>query len=340
MDILLTDVLFVPKIKNKLLSLSAVIQKGVEVHFCDDKCIFTVKNKDYGVGHKHGKLYKLNIYPVESCYGSRTASVVDSVSLWHKQYGHLGYDNLKLLSDKGMVTGMKFDTSFPVPDKPCESCVMGKQKRLPFSKKSISNSSNPLELVHSDVCGPMSVDSVGGSKYFVTFIDDFSHFIVVYMMKHKSEVFQKFKFFLSMGETLLGKRMLKSRSDNGGECTSDEYRSFLKERGIKKDETVPYSPQQNGLAERTNRTIMEKVRSMLYGSKLPFKFWAEAVSTAVYLQNRSPTNYLGDITPYEKWYQNKPNVGHLRVFGCVAYAHIPSAKRSKLDVKSRKCIFV
>ena len=153
-------------------------------------------------------------------------------------------------------------------------------------------------------------------------------------------MFQKFKDFLSMGETLFGKKMLKFRSDNGDEYTSGEYRSFLKEQGVKKEETVPYSPQQNGLAERTNRTIMEKVRSMLYGSKLPFKFWAEAVSTAVYLQNRSPTNYLGDITPYEKWYQKKPNVGHLRVIGCVAYAQIPSENRSKLDFKSRKCVFV
>ena len=110
MDILLTDVLLVPKIKNKLLSLSAVIQKGAEVHFCNDKCTFTINTKNYDVGHKHGKLYKLNIYPLESCcYGSRTASVVDSVSIWHKRYGHLGYDNLNLLSDKIKVTAHRYE---------------------------------------------------------------------------------------------------------------------------------------------------------------------------------------------------------------------------------------
>ena len=121
------------------------------------------------------------------------------------------------------------------------------------------------------------------------------------MMKNKSEVLDRFKEFLNMAENLFGRKVKKLRSDNGGEYTSNEFILFCKEHGILKDDTVPYSPQQNGVEERANRTLFETVRSMLHHANLPSKFWAEAVSTAVYLRNRSPTtSFLGMETPYER----------------------------------------
>ena len=201
-------------------------------------------------------------------------------------------------------------------------------------------STKRLDLIHSDVCGPLSVNSIGGSRYFVTFIDNFSRYIVVYPMKHKSEIHQKFTEYRLMVENMFECKIKRIRSDNGGEYTSNEFVDYLKQNGILEDETIPYSPQQNGVAERCNRTLMESVRSMLYHSNSPLKFWAKALVTAVHIRNRSPTScFLGE-TPYERWYKEKPDVGHFRVFGCNAYMHVPVEKRKKLDKKSVKCVFV
>eukprot|EP00794_Sanderia_malayensis_P011707 gene11707-biopygen9383 len=334
----LKSVLYVPKIRNKLLSLPSMTEKGVEVQFKGQSCKVVINDKVYNIGHKHGKLYKLNLEPETTCcYASTKAT--DDLSLWHNRFGHLGYDNLQMLSDKSMVDGIEHKGKTEM-NKECESCAFGKQNRSPFPKKSSHRSTQPLELIHSDVCGPMNEHSVGGSKYFVTFIDDFSRFTTVYMMKNKSEVLQKFKEFVALNENLTGRRVKKLRADNGGEYKSDDFEKYCKERGILQEDTIPYTPQQNGVAERMNRTIMETVRSIMHHAKLPMMFWAEAVSTAVYIRNRCPTSALKEKTPYESWLKEKPSVKHLRVFGCNAMVHIPDEKRSKLDKKSRRCIFV
>ena len=130
------------------------------------------------------------------------------------------------------------------------------------------------------------------------------------------------------------------RSDNGGEYTSNSFAKFCAEKGILHEFTVPYCPQQNGVAERMNRTIMEGARSMLYHAKLPLEFWAEACSTAVYLHNRSPTTALKDQTPFERLFGRRPDISQLKVFGCVSYLHVPGNQRRKLDPKAHKAIFV
>lgn len=334
-NIMLQDVWYVPKIQNQLVSLPAMIAKGADVHFKGSKCLITINKREYEVGHKHGKLFKLNLVPEATCcFLSNIPSY-----LWHLRYGHVGYDSLKLLTDKNMVNGMNFNSKCDSIDKHCEPCIFGKQQRLPFPKNSNSKTTKPLELVHTDV-SVMNVKSIGGSKYFVTFIDDFSRFFTVYMLKSKDEVFLRFKEFLKMAENLTGQKLKRLRSDNGGEYVSVEFSQFLKSNGIAKDVTIPYTPQQNGVAERANRTLLELARSMLFHAKLPDVFWAEAVATATYIRNRSPTSCFEGETPYERWYKCKPDVGHMKVFGCTAYVHVPKEKRLKLDVKSSKCIFV
>lgn len=129
-------------------------------------------------------------------------------------------------------------------------------------------------------------------------------------------------------------------ADNGGEYTSSRFEEILATEGIHHKHTIPKTPQQNGVAERMNRTLVEMVQSMLLDSKLPQKFWGEALSTAVYLRNRSPTKAIGEMTLYEAWTKKKPEVGHLRVFGCEAYTHISKDVRRKLDAKAKKCILV
>ena len=198
-----------------------------------------------------------------------------------------------------------------------------------------------LRLVHSDVCGPMQTQSIGGAKYFVTFIDDYTRCCAVYFMKHKSEVLDKFKEFEVTTSNDAGRAIGTLRTDNGGEYLSSAFQNYLKEKGIRHELTVPHSPQQNGVSERMNRTLVESARSMIAHAGLSNIFWAEAISAAVYVRNRLPTVALKEReTPYERWYGRKPDVSYFRVFGCMAYAHVPDCERRKLDTKSKKMRFV
>ena len=184
-----------------------------------------------------------------------------------------------------------------------------------------------LGVVHSDVCGKTETRSLSGVEYFVTFINDKSRFIWVYPLKHRSEIFKKFSEWRALVEKSSGMKVKVLHTDNGGEYVSKEFEEYLTKHGIQHELTVSKTPQQNGVAERMNRTLVESIRSMLADSKLPKCFWAEALSTATYLRNHCPTNAVEGKTPYEAWTGNKPNIGHLRIFGCDTYAHIPKDEK-------------
>ncbi|MCO5552239.1 hypothetical protein L7F22_005751 [Adiantum nelumboides] len=186
----------------------------------------------------------------------------------------------------------------------------------------------------------MRMPSVGNNLYFVTFIDDFSRFCWVYPLKEKSDVFAIFQHYVSMVENEIGCKVQTLRTDRGGEYMSGAFKDFLGKKGIKHQCTMPYTPQQNGVAERKNRSLMEMARCMLKAKSLPHKLWMEAVACAAHVLNRCPTRALKTITPYESWYDKKPSISYLRVFGCLAYAHIPQQLHGKLDDKAVKCIFV
>ena len=186
----------------------------------------------------------------------------------------------------------------------------------------------------------MNTQSLSGAQYFLTFIDDKTRYTWIYVLKRKDEVFKYFVEWKALVEKSTGQKLKALRTDNGREYTSNEFQDYLKKEGIRHELTVPKTPEQNEVAERMNRTLMEAVRSMLSNARLPHRFWAEALSTATYLRNRSPTTAVDGMTPFEAMTGNKPNVKHLRVFGCDAYAHIPKDERQKLDGKTRKCIFL
>ena len=345
-NIVLNDVLFVPKLQNKLFSLPTATNRGATMEFTGKSCGIAINGKRYEIGHKHGKLYKLNTVTDSGETCCMGISEKDSLELWHQRYGHLGYEALKSLAKKNSVNGLGIDATEP-SGKPCEGCAFGKQHRNSFPKRSNTETKQPLELIHSDVCGPMSTDSVGGSKYYVTFIDDYTRYTVLYTMKSKSETLSKFREYVALMENATGHKVLqlrtvkRIRSDNGGEYTSKAFDEFCKGKGIKHEFTIPYSPQQNGVAERMNRTILDLAISMLHQTNLGLEFWAEAIATAVYIRNRSPTTRLKEKTPFECWFDQKPSVDHLRVFGCKALVHVPSERqKSKLAKRSISCIFV
>ena len=186
-----------------------------------------------------------------------------------------------MLAKNKMVSGLDFnwkqESGF------CESCVEGKSHWLPFQQSTGKRANHPLELIHSDVCGKIGTQSLGGGEYFVTFVDDHTRHVWVYILKHKGEVLQRFQEWKALVEKSSGRKIKTLRSDNGGEYTSAEFSSYLAKEGIKHELTIPHTPQQNGVAERLNRTLIEGVRTMLADSKLPHRFWAEALSMAVYL---------------------------------------------------------
>ena len=337
----LYDVLYVPKLTCNLFSVRAAVAKGNAVEFGPQKCcIWDENGKLRGMGSLADKLYQLDCQVVPTA-DTGYASVASSQGsdLWHQRLGHVHEPRLKKCVESESVQGIDIkkmtELSF------CEGCLAGKMCRKPFPAVGEIRSTRRLQLVHSDVCGPMHTPSIGGAKYFVTFIDDYTRCCAVYFMKHKSEVFDKFIEFEASVTNDVCKAIGTLRTDNGGEYLSTELQNYLKEKGIRHELTVPHSPQQNGVAERMNRTLVESARSMIAHAALPNIFWAEAISTAAYVRNRLPTTALKENeTPYERWYGRKPDVSHLRVFGCMAYAHVPDSERRKLDKKSEKMRFV
>ncbi|KAJ0491696.1 putative RNA-directed DNA polymerase [Helianthus annuus] len=332
----LSDVQFAPALGYNLLSVGQLMRAGYRLVFDGDAC--TVTNKRTGERMCKVMMSANNVFPfnVTQPHATSLAAIIpDDPSLWHQRYGHLNENSLRTLSDKDLVAGLPRIRSLAL----CEGCIYGKQVRRSFPTHAW-RSSQPLQLIHADLCGPMPTPSLGGNRYFFLLIDDYTRMSWVYFLTKKSESFEKFKMFKARVERESGKLLKTLRTDRGGEFCSGEFNAFCDEHGIHRELTAPYTPEQNGVAEHKNRTVVEMARCMLKAKSLGNQFWGEAVATAVYLLNLSPTKAVEGKTPFEAWYALKPSVSHLRVFGCPAYGLIPSQHRKKLDTKSNKCIFV
>jgi transposase InsO family protein len=176
--------------------------------------------------------------------------------------------------------------------------------------------------------------------YYVIFIDDFSRKTWIYFLKTKSETFSKFQEFKTFIENQTGRHIRALRTDNGGEFDSHDLDDLCRDSGIKRELTVPYNPQQNGVAKRKNKTICEAARAMMYDQDLPLSLWVEAACIAVYVHNKCPHARLGEKTSEEVFIGKKPAVDHLRIFGSPVYIHVPKEKRTKLEPSGKKGIFV
>ena len=334
---LLYDVYFIPNLSQNLLSVGQLLTNGYSLLFEDFLCVIKDKKTNQVVVEVQMAANKL--FPLEvSCVKNHALVVKENTEtkLWHLRSGHLNVKGLKLLSQKEMVFGLPKIDSLDF----CESCIYGKQSKKPFPKGKSRRASCSLEIVHADLCGPMQTKSFGGSKYFLLFIDDSTRMSWVYFLQLKSETFQAFKKFKALVEKQSGNCIKTLRTDRGGEFLSHEFVEFCEEQGLHRELTAPYTPEQNGVAERKNRSVVEMARSLLKAKELPNVFWAEGVATAVYLLNLSPTKVVPNQTPYEAWSGRKPSVSHLKVFGCIVFALIDSHNRSKLDDKSIKYIFI
>ena len=293
------------------------------------------------IGVRHAKVYKFSFQPLMALSSStrdRTdnrSSSSELCEIWHRRMGHMYHGALSTLRE--ITTGV-LDFSFDHLDV-CRGCAMGKFTRSLFPS-SDSRVTAILDFIHTDVSGRMSHVSLSGYEYYVLFIDDHSRKTWIYFLKTKSEVFKQFQEFKALVETQTGRKIKVLRSDNGGEYTLGEFVDFCAEAGIRREFTVPYYPQQNGVAERKNRSIAGVAKAMLHDEGLPLFLWAKTWNTVVYLQNRSPHCALGNVTLEQAFSGKKPDVGRFRIFGCLTYSYVPNVNRTKLEPTEDKGIFV
>ena len=338
----MTDVLYVPKLTSNLFSVNAATSKGNVISFGHKYCwIRNKKRKLIGTGSPMGKLYILNCEALKSPADKVTVAEEtegsSKIDLWHQRLAHVNVKQLRQLVKNSEGVDLQPEGKM----KFCEACVHGKMHRLPHNALKDIKSKERLQLVHTDVCGPMQTQSFGGSSYFITFTDDYSRYCKIYFLRKKSEALEKFKEFKVAVEKETSLNVKALRADRGGEYMSEEFKQFLKECGIRSESTAAYSPQQNGVSERLNRTLVEAARSMISHAGLSKTYWAEAVATATYLRNRMVSTALkSGQTPYQLWHGKKPNLKHIRVFGCTVYSHIPDGERKKLDKKAQKLRFI
>jgi transposase InsO family protein len=266
-----------------------------------------------------------------------------SLQRWHERLKHGNYSGIrKLINDKS--SGINIRPSRPADEK-CEGCILGKMTRGTFGPRANeSKAKKVLERVYSDVCGPFPVGAlVSNARYFVLFIDEYSRYIWVYLVANKSQVFSTIKQFVRECTRVAGNKidqLITLQTDNGGEYMSSEARMFFEERGIIHQTSVAYDHEQQGMAERPNRTILEAAEAMRHHAGLPAPFWGDAVTTSVYLYNRFPHSSINYVTPFEMWHGYKPNLRHVRVFGCNAWVHRQNKHYQKLSPRAYKAVFI
>ena len=330
---IMKDVSYTPDVAKNLFSIPSTADKGFEYWLDNKQCRIIRDGETFVVGERHQGLYRLCIrvlqpdVPAQVCIVTKT----ESLQVWHERFGHQSKVYVeKFLKRRGIV--------FTKGNKLCEHCVLGKHHSISFGTRT-HDVKQPGDLVHSDVCGPMQEASFSGYNYFVVFKDEYSKFCTVYFMKGKFEVTQKLKCFLSEVKTL-GHVIKELLTDGGGEYNSNELTKITLEAGLHHRKSMPYTSEQNGTAERENRTLVEAARSMLQAKQLPNKLWAEALNTAVHVINRTGPTKVADKTPYELWYGKSTPTDLFKAFGTECYVHVHKQRRQKWDVKALRGILV
>ena len=333
-ELTLNNVLFVPEIRKNLVSGSLLIRHGFRMVFEADRVTLSKAGMYVGKGYMTDGLFKMNVMTVIPTINKKNFPVVyvlESSTLWHGRLGHVNYDSMRRLINLDHIPAFKIDKSHK-----CETCVEAKLTRSSFH--SVERSTEPLGLIHTDVCDLKYVQTPNANKYFITFIDDCTKYCYVYLLKSKDEALDKFILYKNEVENQLSKKIKVVRSDRGGEYESP-FGGYCGEHGIIYQTTAPYSPQQNGTAERKNRTLKDMMNAMLVSSGLPQNMWGEAILTANYILNIVPRKKL-DKTPYELFKGRSPTYNFLRTWGCLAKVAVPPPKKEKIGPKTVDCVFI
>ncbi|CAI5457455.1 unnamed protein product [Closterium sp. Yama58-4] len=303
------NVLVVPGLGANLLSVSQFTRKGMRVNIEGTTMVLsTADGVHIGTARQTKGLFMLDALP--SVATAQAATSTTTLKTWHNRFGHLHYDAIQAMATKEIVNGLEFVRSGG-DDEKCVGCLEGKMGRKPFPPSTKPNATEPLKLVHTDLCGPITPASKGGVRYVLTLLDDATRMCWIRLLKNKDATSTTIKLWVADVETASGFKF-----------------------------STPYTPQQNGAAERLNRTLMESARSLLSHAHAEKHWWGEAVTLATWIRNRCVTKALPNKTPLEAWSGTKPDVTDLRTFGCTCYYHVPDATRTKLEAKARVAMYL
>jgi histone deacetylase 1/2 len=325
-DLHLKNILHAPQATKNLISVHRLTKDNQTfMEFHPDFFLFKdqVTKKTLLRGRCRGGLY-----PLQHTSDSRKqvlSAVKPSSSRWHSRLGHPSFEIVRRVISKHNLPCCSEINKATV----CDACQLAKSHQLPYAV-STSKSSAPLELIFSDVWGP-AIDSFGRKKYYVSFIDDYSKFTWIYLLRYKSEVFKYFQEFQN-------RKILALQSDWGGEY--EKPNSFFRTVGISHFVSCPHTHQQNGPAERKHRHIVEMGLALLANASMPLKYWDQAFLAAVYLINRTPSKVINFDTPMHRLLGKQPDYSSMRIFGCACWPHLRPYNSHKLQYRSKRCVFL
>lgn len=328
--VVLEDVIYVPNLNFNLFSVSQMLDKGhVQKANGRESTFYSQDGREIvAVARRKGNLYKMMIRREKE-----TCLMVQSIKVWHERLAH---QNVKYVRDILKRKGIKYVDDWN--DYVCTGCAYGKQHRTSHPNNP-KTAQQPLDLVHVDT-GEMNIPSLGGTKYWLMFKDDFTHYRCCYFMKTKSEAPEKIASYLRLVENQLGRRVKSLRSDNGTELKNTKTKEIMDELGIFHTFTNVHTPEQNGRVEREMRTIVEAARAAIHADGLDERLWAEAMNHAIFTINQTGTSNVPGKSPAELWFGRKMEIDKLRPFGCECYVLTHAQKRGKIDRKSEKGILV
>ncbi|GJY12812.1 retrovirus-related pol polyprotein from transposon TNT 1-94 [Tanacetum coccineum] len=334
-------VYYVEGLNHNLFSVGQFCDADLEVAFRKSTCyIRDLKGNDLLTGSRGTDLYSISLQdsttPNPICLMAKATS--SQAWLWHRRLSHLNFDTINLLSKNNIVNGLpklKF-----VKDHLCSSCELGKAKRKSFHTKTTPSSKRRLQLLHMDLCGPMRVESINGKKYVLVIVDDYSRYTWTHFLRSKDETPGVLIDFLTLVQRGLHAQVTTVRTDKGTEFLNKTLHAYFAKEGIRHETSTARTPEQNGVVERRNRTLVEAARTMLSAAKVPLFFWAEAIATACFTQNRSLVIPRHEKTPYHIINARKPSVKFFHIFGSLCYIVRDGENLDKMKEKGDACIFV
>ncbi|KAI7943896.1 hypothetical protein MJO28_011424 [Puccinia striiformis f. sp. tritici] len=320
------EAFFAPELSNSLIPLTHYLQQGFSLTPTHNGSRFECKTTrdTLLVGSTTSNILLVDLNPLKAL------SVKTNLGLeLHRALGHPSLPYLKRAYPNLLFTSLE-----------CSACDLAKMHRQPFTG-TFPKLGRILECIHMDLCGPITPASRGGNRYFLKIIDGFSKFRFIYPMRCKSQTFQIFLSFLNQVENSTNLQLQSVVSDNGGEFVNHQFAKLYSDKGITHHTTAPYTPQQNPFAERGNRTTIEKARALLLASGMSLDWWGDAVTTSVYLENRTPDSSINWASPYELWHSIKPDLRHLIPFGCrVVLYEEKKWRESKLSPSGVESLFL
>ncbi|GJS16536.1 retrovirus-related pol polyprotein from transposon TNT 1-94 [Tanacetum coccineum] len=340
-NITICHVYYVEGLGHNLFSVGQFCDGDLEVAFRSNTCyVRNLEGDDLLTGGRESNLYTISISDMAAsspvCLMSKATSTKSW--LWHRRLSHLNFGTINDLTRLDLVDGLpKFKYG---NDHLCSTCERGKSKKASHLPKLVPSDHSKLELLHMDLCGPMRVASINGKKYILVIVDDFSRYTWVYFLRSKDETPEIIKKFIAQAQLNYKAKVCKIRTDNGTEFKNTSLKAHYEKLGIMQQFSIARTPQQNGVVERRNRTLVEAARTMLIFSRLPEFLWAEAVATACFTQNRSIIHTRYNKTPYELLRGRKPNIAYFHVFGSLCYPTNDRDDLGKMKPKADIGVFI